>query len=172
MNKEYKKVSWSEILKDEILGLVFGFLAALLVAWLKKEPPGEIFYIIPAVFGLVSLIYNLLSNLGSFISIDQEKITQNQLNPLKRNIPRVVLRWNEIKEVNFDYTSFPRFRLRLELKGKDKTLQAENDMSHFKDFVKEALVRSYNASYSPKTLANLNKFMKDLIPMVAPLKTI
>lgn len=172
MNKEYKKVSWTEIIKDEILGLVFGFLAVLLVVWLDKEPPSQIFYIVPAIFGLVSLIYNLLANMGTFISIDQEKVTQNKLNPLKKNVPRVVLRWNEIKEVNFDYTSFPRFRLRLELKGKEKTLQAENDMSHFKDFVKETLVRSYNASYSPKTLANLNKFMKDLVPMVASLKTL
>ncbi len=172
MNKAYKKVSWSEIIKDEILGLFFGFLAALLVVWLKKEPPSQLFYIVPAIFGLVSLIFNLLSNSQPFIIIDQEKVTQNKLNPLKRNVPRMVLGWNEITEISFDYTSFPRFRLRLELKGKDKTLQAENDMSHFKDFVKEALVRSYNANYSPKTIANLNKFMKDLLPMVASLKTL
>src|SRR3989304_7485179 len=154
MNKEYKKVSWAEIIKDEILGLVFGFLAALLVYWLKKEPPTQLFYIVPATFGLISLIFNLLSNSQPFIIIDQEKVTQNKLNPLKRNVTRVVLKWNEITEISFEYTRFPRLRLRLELKGKDKLLPAENDMSDFKDFVKEVLVRSHNAYYSQKTLAN------------------
>jgi len=168
MAKDYRRNSLTEIIKGEILGLVFGFLGALLVVTIKKESPSSLFYIIPAVLGISSLVVDLVGNLKPFIKTDQEKIVKYKFSLLKKEAIEVSLPWQKIKEVDLNLVGFGfiRYKFRLSLKSGDQCLAAENTISDFKDLLKEVFSRATNASFNEETKKIISRYFKELSHLI------
>jgi len=165
MAKDYRRNSFSDIIKGEILGLIFGFLGALLVVTIKKESPSSLFYIIPAVLGISSLVVDLVGNLRPFIRTDQEKIVKYKFSLLKKEAIAVSLPWQKIKEVDLNLVGFGfiKYKFRLSLKSGDQSLTAENTVTDFKDLLKEVFSRATIASYNEDTRQIISLYFKELL---------
>ena len=171
MAKDYKRNSFTEIIKGEILGLVFGFLGSLLVMTLKKESPSSLFYIIPAVLGISSLMVDLVGNLKPFIRTDQEKIVKYKFSLLKKEAIAVSLPWQKIKEVDLNLVGFIKYKFRLNLKSEDQCLTAENTISDFKDLLREVFSRATNATLNEETKMIVSRHFKELSHLIIGLST-
>lgn len=173
MVKDYRRTSFSEIVKGELLGLVFGFLGALLVTTLEKESPSSLFYIIPAVLGISSLVVDLVGNLRPFIRTDQEKIVKYRFSLLKKDAIAVSLPWQKIKEIDLSLVGFGflKYRFRLSLKLDKQTLTAENTISDFKDLLKEVFSRATSATLNEETKMIVSRYFKELSHLIIGLST-
>jgi uncharacterized membrane protein YeaQ/YmgE (transglycosylase-associated protein family) len=171
MAKDYKRNSFTEIIKGEILGLVFGFLGSLLVMTLKKESPSSLFYIIPAVLGISSLVVDLVGNLKPFIRTDQEKIVKYKFSLLKKEAIAVSLPWQKIKEVDLNLVGFIKYKFRLSMKSNDQCLTAENTISDFKDLLSEVFSRATNATLNEETKMIVSRYFKELSHLIIGLST-
>jgi len=157
--------------KGELLGLVFGFLGALLVTILEKESPSSLFYIIPSVLGISSLVVDLVGNLKPFIRIDQEKIVKYKFRLLKKETVAVSLPWQKIKEVDLNFVGFGfiKYKFRLSLKSGDQCLTAENTISDFKDLLREVFSRATSASSNKETKQIINRYFEELLRLIPSL---
>jgi len=173
MAKDYKRNSFTEIIKGEILGLVFGFLGSLLVMTLKKESPSSLFYIIPAVLGISSLMVDLVGNLKPFIRTDQEKIVKYKFSLLKKEAIAVSLPWQKIKEVDLNLVGFGfiKYKFHLSMKSNDQCLTAENTISDFKDLLSGVFSRATNATLNEETKMIVSRHFKELSHLIIGLST-
>jgi hypothetical protein len=174
MEKEYRRTSFIEIIKGEVLGLIFGFIGALIVVTVKKESPSSLFYIIPAILGLVSLLVDLIGNLRPLIKIDQEKITRYKFSLLKKNRVAVALPWQRIKSIDLSLAGpgFLKYKIRLTLKSdEDECLMAVNTQSDFSDLLKEVFSRAVTARFTPQTGSVVKQHFKELLQLNPNLST-
>ncbi len=172
MIKYYKRTSLGEIVKDELLGLVFGFLGALILKLFKEDSPSTLFYLVPAFLGLTALITNLLGNLAAYIRTDTEGITKFKFSLFKTPGVDVYLPWQKINEVDLKVSGigFLKYKVCLRLKGNDQSITVNHTVSDFKELLRDVFSRATSARYGRETTEVINVFYKDLINLISTLR--
>ena len=171
MTKNYRRTALREFVKDEILGIVFGFLAVLILKLFKEESPSSLFYIVPAVMGLVAFLANLLGNLKPFIRTDPEGITKFKFSFFGNPEIGVFLPWQKIKEIDLNLfgLGFLKYKIRLTQKSNHETLTADYTVSEFRELLKEVFSRATQAQYTEETKKTVSQFYKELTQLVPAL---
>ena len=171
MTKNYRRTALREFVKDEILGIVFGFLAVLILKLFKEESPSSLFYIVPAVMGLVAFLANLLGNLKPLIRTDPEGITKFKFSFFGNPEIGVFLPWQKIKEIDLNLfgLGFLKYKIRLTLKSEEETLTADHTVSEFKQLLKDVFSQASRAVYSEETKKTVSQFYKELTQLVPAL---
>ncbi len=163
MTKYFRKVGIREFIKDELLGIVFGLLAAGIVALFQDKKPGAMFYIVPAGFGLLSLLINLVNNIRPFLKTDTSGITKFKFALFGELQSDIFFAWVEIRkiELRFSGLKFLPLGLKLVLKSAAEEIIINSTTSNFDELLKDVLIRADSAMIDESTKRNLGTFYKD-----------
>jgi len=158
-------------MKDEILGIVFGFLGVLILKLFKEESPSSLFYIVPAILGLIAFLFNLLGNLKPLIRTDPQGIAKFKFSLFWVPETEVFLPWQKIKEIDLSLSGLGwlKFKIRLTLITPEQNLAVDHTVSEFKELLKDVFSQTIQAKYTQETKKIISQFYKELTQLIPTL---